>query len=92
MESNNRIRPLFGLLCILVSLIVCSPVFSYDNPELLPKESTPVIDLARTLSQQQKEQLEDWDIYPTHIYIPNDYWTVSTSTDEFDKKKRKKKK
>ena len=35
---------------------------------------------------------EYWDIYPTHIYIPNDYWTVSTTTDEFNKKKRKKKK
>ena len=37
--------------------------------------------------------MDYWDSeYPTHIYIPSDYWTVSTSTGNFDKKKRKKKK
>ena len=41
----------------------------------------------------KEEKTNDyWDVYPTHIYIPSDYWTVSTSTDNFDKKKRKKKK
>ncbi len=59
MESNNRIKPLFFILCILASFILSAPVFAYDNPELLPKESTPVIDLAKTLSQQQLQQLEE---------------------------------
>ena len=41
----------------------------------------------------EKEETNDyWDIYPTHIYIPNDYWTVSTTTDEFNKKTKKTKK
>ena len=35
---------------------------------------------------------EYWDIYPTHIYIPSDYWTVSTTTDDFNKKKTRKRK
>ena len=29
-------------------------VFAYDNPELLPKEQTPIIDLAKTLSEKAK--------------------------------------
>ena len=41
---------------------------------------------------KEEETNDYWDIYPTHIYIPSDYWTVSTTTDEFNKKKRKKKK
>ena len=41
----------------------------------------------------EKEETNDyWDIYPTHIYIPSDYWTVSTTTDEFNKKTKKTKK
>jgi hypothetical protein len=45
------------------------------------------------MGKEEKTETNDyWDIYPTHIYIPSDYWTVSTTTDEFNKKKRKKKK
>jgi hypothetical protein len=42
---------------------------------------------------KEEETNDYWDIYPTHIYIPSDYWTVSTSADEFNKiiKKTKKK-
>ena len=32
--------------------------FAYDNPELLPKEQTPIIDLAKTLSEKQRLDLE----------------------------------
>ena len=35
--------------------------------------------------------VEKWDVYPNYLYIPDDYWTVSTSTDDFSKKKIKKK-
>ena len=31
--------------------------FAYDNPELLPKEQTPIIDLAKTLSEKQRLEL-----------------------------------
>ena len=41
---------------------------------------------------KEETQNEYWDIYPTHIYIPSDYWTVSTTTDEFNKKRKKTKK
>ena len=41
---------------------------------------------------KEETQNEYWDIYPTHIYIPSDYWTVSTSTDKFNKKTKKTKK
>ena len=57
MESNNRIGPLYGLIAIVFSLFLCAPAFPYDNPDLLPKETTPIIDLAKTLSSKQKEQL-----------------------------------
>ncbi len=33
--------------------------FAYDNPELLPKEQTPIIDLAKTLSEKQRLDLEN---------------------------------
>ena len=32
--------------------------FAYDNPELLPKEQTPIIDLAKALSEKQRLNLE----------------------------------
>jgi len=44
------------------------------------------------MGEEEQETQEYWDIYPTHIYIPTDYWTVSTSTDEFNKKRKKTKK
>ncbi len=33
--------------------------FAYDNPDLLPKEQTPIIDLAKALSEQQRFDLEN---------------------------------
>ena len=42
--------------------------------------------------EKEETQNEYWDVYPTHIYIPSDYWTVSTTTDEFNKKIKKTKK
>jgi len=46
----------------------------------------------RTTEDKNETPTEDWDVYPTHLYMPKDYWVVSTSADEFDKKKTKKKK
>ncbi len=36
-----------------------SGAYAYDNPELLPKEQTPIIDLAKTLSEKQRFDLEN---------------------------------
>ena len=44
------------------------------------------------MGEDTEETQEYWDIYPPHIYIPSDYWTVSTTTDEFNKKIKKTKK
>jgi len=33
--------------------------FAYDNPNLLPKEQTPIIDLAKALSEKQRLDLEN---------------------------------
>tara|TARA_B100000073_G_scaffold159953_1_gene132136 strand:+ start:396 stop:560 length:165 start_codon:yes stop_codon:yes gene_type:complete len=43
------------------------------------------------MGEDEENGNDYWDVYPTHIYIPSDYWTVSTTTDDFNKKKRKRK-
>ncbi len=48
-----------ALLVILISLMCCMPAFAYDNPELLPDHPTPIIDLAKTLSTNQRISLEE---------------------------------
>ena len=35
-------------------------VFAYDNPDLLPKEQTPIIDLAKALSEKQRIDLKNF--------------------------------
>ena len=44
-------------LALLLSLGV-SPAAAYDNPDLLPDHPTPVIDLAKILTDQQRSSLE----------------------------------
>ncbi|WP_414153455.1 TPM domain-containing protein [Prochlorococcus sp. MIT 1300] len=39
-------------------MCLCSPVLAADNPDLLPDHYTPVIDLARILTDNQREELE----------------------------------
>jgi len=46
----------------------------------------------RTTEEKDETPMGEWDVYPTHLYMPKDYWVVSTSADEFNKKKTKKKK
>ena len=60
------------LLSLIISLFNWLPVQAYNNPELLPKESTPVIDLARTLSEQQKSALID----SLNDYEKNTGWKI----------------
>ena len=55
----KRISVAFAcLISIVITLFLSGPLYAYDNPDLLPKEETPVIDLARALSQQQRNELE----------------------------------
>tara|TARA_R110001592_G_C12678194_1_gene704318 strand:- start:116 stop:286 length:171 start_codon:yes stop_codon:yes gene_type:complete len=46
----------------------------------------------RTTEEKDETPMGDWDVYPTHLVIPNNYWTVSSSGDEFNNKETKKKK
>ncbi len=52
---RKAITFIIGLL-IIVSAEVSA--FAYDNPDLLPKEQTPIIDLAKALSKEQRSELE----------------------------------
>jgi hypothetical protein len=53
----------FWVRWIAIGLIVCcgllpgATALAYDNPELLPKEFTPVVDLAKVLSSSQTSSL-----------------------------------
>ncbi len=48
-----------GIFLSLLILIFNEPSLAINNPNLLPEEKTPVIDLAKTLSPNQKESLEN---------------------------------
>jgi hypothetical protein len=54
-------RLLLGLgLCLLLMLTpAVKPAQAYDNPDLLPDHDTPVIDLARLLTDGQRQTLEE---------------------------------
>ena len=55
-------KSLKKVLIFFLSLVVIfsaeGVAFAYDNPDLLPKEQTPVIDLAKALSNKQRVDLE----------------------------------
>ncbi|BAZ10337.1 hypothetical protein NIES4071_21520 [Calothrix sp. NIES-4071] len=55
----RRLGAFVGLLFLAGSIWVTHPLdaLAYDNPELLPKTSTPVVDLAKTLTDVQEENL-----------------------------------
>ena len=48
-----------ALLVLVISLGIPDPAAAYDNPDLLPDHPTPVIDLAKIFSDQQRASLED---------------------------------
>jgi hypothetical protein len=52
--------PLLGMLlgALLLLQLHVGPAHAYDNPDLLPDHATPVIDLARTLTDGQRQDLE----------------------------------
>ena len=51
----SKINYLLGIFLSILVLISQNPVFAINNPNLLPEEKTPVIDLAKTLSPKQKK-------------------------------------
>ena len=55
----SKINYLLGIFLSILVLISHKPVFAINNPNLLPEEKTPVIDLAKTLSPNQKKSLEE---------------------------------
>ncbi len=58
MGTFNRLKAFILLLPLITCLFFAEPSHAFDNPELLPENPTPVIDLARTLSKDQKLNLE----------------------------------
>ena len=62
MRSTKTIKAFSRISAFLLSLIlICGfsgPLSAANNPDLLPDKPTPVIDLARTLSEKQKLELE----------------------------------
>ncbi len=55
---HPKINYFLGIILSLVILIFNQPSLAINNPNLLPEEKTPVIDLAKTLSPDQKTSLE----------------------------------
>ena len=58
MGAHRGFRALFTLASLVVLLWVGAPAQAMDNPELLPDHPTPVIDLAKALSERQRADLE----------------------------------
>ncbi len=56
-KSFNRV--LIFCLGLVMMFSMVGDAYAYDNPELLPKEQTPIIDLAKTLSEKQRLELEN---------------------------------
>ena len=54
----SKINYFLGIILSIVIFIFNEPTFAINNPDLLPEEKTPVIDLAKTLSPNQRETLE----------------------------------
>ena len=51
-------RAIIFCLGLIIIFSMGGRTFAYDNPELLPKEQTPIIDLAKALSEKQRLDLE----------------------------------
>ena len=47
-----------ALLLLLLAPVASQPAWAYDNPDLLPTQPTPVIDLAKLLTDGQRTALE----------------------------------
>ena len=56
---HSKINYFLGIFLSLVILIFNEPSLAINNSNILPEEKTPVIDLAKTLSPNQKLSLEE---------------------------------
>ena len=36
----------------------------------------------RTKEEEIENSNDEWDIYPTHVEIPDGYWTISSTANE----------
>ncbi len=57
-RCGQAIATLLLLLAVLAGPVATPPALAYDNPDLLPDHPTPVIDLAKALSDGQRSALE----------------------------------
>jgi TPM domain len=56
MTLRRLFLPVVAIVFSLL-LFIAPPAYAYDNPDLLPKEQTPIIDLAKALAPVQEERL-----------------------------------
>jgi len=58
MGAHRGFKAVLAILSLVVLLVAGRPAWALDNPELLPDHPTPVIDLAKALSERQRSELE----------------------------------
>ena len=61
---------------ILITLVLATPSFAADNSDLLPDHQTPIIDLAKSLSNEQRAKLET----SLDEYEKNTGWKIKVLT------------
>lgn len=61
---------------IFITLVLATPSFAADNSDLLPDHQTPVIDLAKSLSNEQRAKLET----SLDEYEKNTGWKIKVLT------------
>ena len=61
---------------ILITLVLATPSFAADNSDLLPDHQTPIIDLAKSLSNDQRAKLET----SLFEYEKNTGWKIKVLT------------
>ncbi|ABX08726.1 hypothetical protein [Prochlorococcus marinus] len=76
MKSLQRLTLLTTLLTLICSFIFCNSVYAFDNPNLLPNYSTPVLDLAKSFNPNQIERLES----SINEYEANTGWKIRVLT------------
>ncbi len=64
----------------MISLVLATPSFAADNSDLLPDHQTPIIDLAKSLSGEQRSSLET----TLSEYEKNTGWKIKVLT-QFEK-------